>query len=233
MERRLNSRAAIVGAWSIVGLMLAGIGGFALFLVLPLLGIGDSDDQAADLPAVAITTVTSGTPIGGRGWVSGTVERVEGRALVVNPGNGPALRVVIRPSAPLGRVTETGLSDIKPGEPVVAVGRRQDNRIVSWRLYLQPPEGPIIGPGNEPRTINSTPNSLDIAGSVISRDGQQLRLQTARGEQAIELNVAARVFRFTPIAAEEIKVGQRVTVDGERNIDGSLAGLWVQVVEIR
>lgn len=235
MERRLNSRGALIAAWTVVGLLAAGSAGFALFLVWPTVaGGGAGDDTHAARPAVTATALATATTPAGRAVLSGTLERVEGQALLVKVGEGELVRVLVRSGAPVGLVTGTTAGEIQRGEPVVAtVSRQSDGRLLATRVRLQPADILTGSPGTEPRPAGSSLEPQTVAGTVVSLDANRLRVRTPRGEQMVELASGARVTRFVPMPFSELRSGQRVTIDGERLVDGSIAALSVQVFESR
>jgi hypothetical protein len=96
VERWLNTRGALIAAWSMVAAVVLGAAAFAVYLVFPS-GRGGAD---ASLPSGTVAAVAGATPQSGRAVFSGTVERIEGQALLVMAG-GSATRVVVRSGRPL------------------------------------------------------------------------------------------------------------------------------------
>ena len=234
MERWLNTRVAVLTAWSIVALIALGGAGFALFLVLPLLRGEDGGSGAdAGLPADTVAAVASSTPASGRATFSGTLARVEGQALVLNLSDNETARVLVRRSAPVGTLVTTSVGEIRAGEPVaVTVSRQADGRLLALRVRLQPPEVPVTTGSGDQRAGGATEPSV-VTGSVTGVDGNRVRVRSARGEQTYEISSGARITRFRPMQFDELRPGQRVIIDGERLVDGSLAALSVQVFESR
>ncbi len=235
MERRLNSRGTVRTAWAIVATFALGIGGFALYLLLPLTDdSGAGDSQTGALAAISVQPVGSVTPASGPARLAGTLERVEGRVLVLNTGSGgETTRVLIRAAAPVGMSTGGSVADIKPGEPVTATVRRQsDGRMLVVRIRLQPPEIPLAGPDGQRPTSSST-ETQTITGMVAAFESNSLRIRTPAGERPYDLASSAPVTRFVPLDSSALKPGQRIVVDGERLVDGSIGALAVQVFDTR
>lgn len=228
MERRLNSRPVVLVAWTIVaGLLLAGIG-LAAYIAIPALTGSDSDRPLADASVVAPSATP---PLTGRTIFSGTLERAEGAALVVRTGGTEPARVVVRQGAQVGRIVFASVTDIKPGDPVLlSMSRQQDGRQIATRVRVQPLEipSPNAGAGFGDGRGNALP---EIVGTVVTAEGGRLQIRTNRGEVPVELSAGARVSRFLPVAAADLRAGQRLVIDGERLVDGSLAALSVQAFD--
>lgn len=236
MERRLNARGAVIAAWVVMGLLLAGAAGFALFLLLPAGSNAGGNGTATDLPSVAVAPVASPTPPSGRTRVSGTLERVEGQALVVNAGSGELTRVLVRSGAPIGAFSETTTADIRPDEAVVVtVNRQADGRLVGTRVRLQPAAVPADIFGGPAPAGGSTTSPNVVAGTAAGLDANRLRVRQPSGERTfdVELLPSVRVTRFTPVAIADTRPGQRVTIEGERLVDGSVAALAVVIFDVR
>ena len=233
MERRLNSRAAKRTAWAIVGLMLAGVAGFAAFLVWPVLtGSGAVEDELF-LDGAPLAAVTPAVTPGGRGLFTGTVQRIEGQALVLSSERLGQVRVLIRRGAPTGQVVFSSASDLRPGEDAVVIRNRQDDgRLLGVSVRLQPPELPMTGFNGSLR-VPPTSGPADLVGKITAVEGRLLRLATAQGEQTVDLSPNVRVSRFALLPLTEVRVGQRLVIDGERLVDGSLSAYSVQVFEAR
>lgn len=228
MERWLNSRPAVLISWLIVALLGLGAAGFALFLLIPLVGGGASTEEAALRTVTVQPSAATATP--GRTTLVGTVERVEGQALIVRPENSEPARVLVRQSAPVGTVTTSAPTDIRTGESAsIAVVRPPDGRVLALCVRLQASELPPVS--CQQRAGNSEPQIL--FGTVVSLDGNRLRVRTPRGDATFELSANPRITRFRPVSLTEVQTGQRVIVEGERLVDGSLAGLAVQVFAAR
>lgn len=233
MERWLNSRGARIAAWLCAGVLAAGAAGFALFLLLPAgSGAATGDDTRTALPAVTVVPVAAAAPTPGRTTFSGTLARVEGQALVVSLG-GESVRVLLRSGAPIGVVALAGTGDIRAGEPVTAVVTHQAGRLVATRVRLQPPEVPSLFPGSDRPRSGGSLDPLVVTGTVAAMEASHLRIATARGERRLEINSPTRITRFTPITPADLRTGQRVTIDGERLVDGSVAATSVQVFDPR
>ncbi len=228
MERWLNTRAALVIAWSTVALLVLAALGFVVYLLYPTVR-GDAratDPSAEVLDIGTMAPAPTATRPAGRAQLSGTVERVEGQVLVVKVAGREPARVLVRSGAPVGRVTDGAVSDLRPGEPVVVTLTSQsDGRLVTTRVRLQPTTMPVPTPAAEPRPGGP----LTVSGTVVSLEGNRLTLRTAGGERNVELSFGVRVTRFVPISLADLAPGLRVAVEGEYLVDGSLAALVVQV----
>jgi hypothetical protein len=232
MERWLNTRAALVTAWVVVFMLALGAAGFALYLLWPM-AVGEDADAAAR--STAAPTATRATPVtAARTIFTGTLERVDGLALVVNVSGSEPARVLVRQGAAVGLVAVTGTGDIRAGEPVtLRISRQPDGRLMALQVRLQPPEVPAGSQGLEPRTTGAGVEPVFLIGTVAAVEGERLRVRTARGEQVVDLPANVRVLRFIAVAPAELRPGQRVTVEAEPLVDGTLAAFSVQVFEQR
>jgi hypothetical protein len=228
MERWLNTRAALVIAWSTVALLILAALGFVVYLLDPTIrGDARATDPSAEVFDIGtMAPAPTATRPAGRAQLSGTVERVEGQVLVVKVTGRESARVLVRSGAPVGRVADGTVSDLRPGEPVVVTLTSQsDGRLLVTRVRLQPTTVPVPTPAAEPRPGGP----LTVSGTVVALDGGRLTLRTAAGERTVELSSGVRVTRFVPIALADLTPGLRVAVEGEYLVDGSLAALVVQV----
>ncbi|MER3420435.1 MAG: hypothetical protein C4290_07885, partial [Chloroflexota bacterium] len=219
---------ALVIAWSTVALIVLAALGFVMYLLYPTVrgGTGSTDPSAEMLDIGTVAPAPTTTRPAGRAQLSGTVERVEGQVLVVKATGHEPVRVLVRGGAPMGRITEGAVGDLRPGEPVaVTLTPQSDGRLLATRVRVQPASVPIPTPAGEPRPAGL----LTVAGTVISMEGNRLTLRTATGERAVELTSGVRVTRFVPIALTDLTPGLRVAVEGEYLVDGSLAALVVQI----
>lgn len=226
MERWLNTRAALVIAWSTVAVIMLAALGFVVYLLYPTLRGSAADSPAEALDIGTVAPAPTATRPAGRTQLSGTVDRVEGQVLVVKVSGREPARVLVRSGAPVGRVTDSTVSDLRPGEPVVVTLTSQsDGRLLATRVRLQPASVPTPAPAAEPHPGGP----LTVSGTVVSLDGSRLTLRTPAGERSVELTSGVRVTRFVPIALADLTPGVRVAVEGEVLVDGSLAALVVQV----
>lgn len=226
MERWLNTRAALVIAWSTVAVIVLAALGFVVYLLYPTVRGTAAEAPAEALDLGTMAPMPTATRPSGRAQLSGTVDRVEGQVLVVKVSGREPARVLVRTGSLVGRVADAAVSDLRPGEPVVVTLTTQsDGRLVATRVRLQPATVPVPTPTGEPRPGGP----LTVTGTVVSLDGSRLTLRTATGERSVELNPGVRVTRFVPLALADLPPGSRVAVEGEYLVDGSLAALVVQV----
>lgn len=227
MERWLNTRAALIAAWSFIAALILGGVAFSVFLLLPS---GAASDGERTLAAGTVVPVTATRPAG-RALVTGTIEKVEGQTLVVRLTTPETVRVVLRRNAPVGRLTDGSISDVRGGEHIAAnLSQQNDGRVIATRITVQPPEVPVFGRGSDPpRPGNNISTPTLVTGTVVSVENGRLRILAGSGERQVDLANAVRVSRFVPIALTEITSGRRVSIDGEYLVDGSLAASAIVV----
>ncbi len=221
MERWLNTRAALIAAWSFIAALILGGVAFSVFLLLPS---GEASEVDRALATATVAPVTATRPAG-RALISGTIEKVEGQTLVVRLTTPESVRVVLRRNAPVGRLADGSIADVRGGEHVAAnLSQQNDGRVIVTRITVQPPEIPIFGRGSDPPrpgTNISTPTL--VTGTIVSNEGGKLRIMASTGERSADLAPAVRVSRFVPMSLAEVTSGRRIAVDGEYLVDGSLA----------
>jgi hypothetical protein len=227
MERWLNTRAALVAAWSVVGLIAAAALAFVVYLAVPSLRDSGADAKGAARSATTTATVAATrTPTGPRQF-TGAIERVEGQALVVRDNDGLPVRVVVQRGSRIGRLAFSSVADIHEGDTaVIRVSSNAAGALTAQRISLQPTDMPIISGPPRFETGNS---SQTVAGTILSRDGDQLRINAGAVQVSVTLPSSVRVFRFSPLTTDDLKQGQRVAVDGELIVDGSLIAHTIQI----
>ncbi len=72
------------------------------------------------------------------------------------------------------------------------------------------------------------PNNFG-SGQVKSISGNTIQLSTATAVVTVQLNSGTQVLKLGPGSASDIQTGERVTVQGTRNGDGSFAAQSVQI----
>lgn len=225
MERWLGSRGAVIAAWSVVSVLLLGAAGFALFLLIPS-GSGGAGTGDA-LRSVTVAAVATPTVPSGRALFTGVVTKVEGQALIVNDQNQQSRRILVRANANIGRLSSsTGTGDIKTGEPVTISVRRNDaGGLVGGFVRIQPLNMIVISQNG------GVASGQFVSGIVAAVEANYLRLKNDSGEQTITFSGTVRVSRFNPLALNEIRVGERVAIDGEHLVDGSIAAFSITALD--
>lgn len=227
MERWLRSRGALIAAWGLVGVLVLGAAGFALFLLIPS---GSGGEELNDtLRSVTVQAVATATAPSGRALLVGTVEKVEGQALIIQDQDKQSRRILVRTNATVGRLNpSTGTGDIKNGDAVTISVRNTDNGGLAVALIrIQPPDMPVFGQNGV------VLNGRFISGTITAVEANYVRVQNASGEQTVSFSSTVRVSRFKPLPLGEIRVGERVGIDGEHLVDGSIAAIAITVLDPR
>jgi hypothetical protein len=225
MNRRLNARAANRAAWGVIALLVLVPALFGGYLLLKRGEAQREKDEPASTAIRAGGLVTVTAPPAGVAPrpMFGTIEQVEGRALVVRLGTGQMQRVLLQDDAPVTRVTSsTGLETITPGEPVtIALSEPRPDSLLVVRLVMAP----------VPDQVPS--EYCHRAGTVTAVEGQVLVYQSRCGEQRVTVARDVGVARFVPGSVTDLRTGQRVTFVGEILADGTVSAAGVQVTESR
>jgi hypothetical protein len=218
MGRWLTIRNANRAAWTVLGLLGAGIALFALALVVQRVrsGAPGADGSPAverDAPPLPATT-------GPTVRADGTLEQVQGSAFVLRDSAGESLRVLVRGGATITLATfMRGFQSLQPGDPIIAgpLVELQNNTMAVTTITVAP------SPDSLP-TDNCT-----RAGRVTEVTESRLVYESRCGEQRVPITRNVRVTRLTAVGVEALQAGRRATVVAERLPDGTLAAVLVQV----
>jgi len=251
MRRRAGGRAAAAVilsanriAWLVLGFVALGAAGFAAFLLVP--SGGDRSDPVSDTARAdaspdgrsAVAQPATPTPVLAslppRQVVRiGTVDHVSGHALSIQTAAHGQQRVLLRTDAEVIRVQN--LPDpgaISPGDVVIV------NTQVLITDPFKPPEDTgrvwrinIFSGGPPPEFSTLCPSVRDRAGTVVAVALDSLQLQTACGEETLEVLSSVEVQRYTWANITDLAIGHRVTVDGELLPDGTVSGAFVQILD--
>ena len=227
MDRWLRSRFALIFAWSVVGAIVLGAAVFGLFLLSDAVD-GDGNQAATATPVLVLT----GTTTPKRGLFGGVVDRNEGQVVSIRIPGGELVRAVIRRGTPVGRTADSTVRDLKASDPVIITTTSEGGRQTAFRIRVQPATIPVAFMSAEGRL--STPvssSSGTITGQITGIDGNFLRVKTDSGEIGLPIAGNVRVSRFTPVQPEEIRKDQRIVIDGETLVDGTLSARSVQVFD--
>jgi hypothetical protein len=218
MDRWLTMRNANRAAWTVLGLLGAGIAVFALFLLVQRVrpGVPGADDS----PVVELDTPPLQATTGPTVRRDGTLEQVQGSAFVLRDSAGESLRVLVRGGATITLASfMRGFQSLQLGDPIIA--------------------GPLVELQNNTMavttiTVAASAESLPTdpctrAGRVSEVTESRLVYESRCGEQRVPITRNVRVTRLTAVGVEALQVGRRATVVAERLPDGTLAAISVQV----
>lgn len=234
-------------AWAVIGLVVLSAIAFAVYLLLPTAIGTDERDPLAEQgdigtgdgmpPPIARWASATSTPAAGRPprrlEQTGVVEQVGGSAFTIQTDIRGMRRVVLKADAQLIRVTTlTGPSAIRVGDAVIVVTE------AITRDPFRPPEDTgrvrvirVLQDGLSPEASPRCPPIGSRQGSVTAFEQGRLRLQTACGEQVFDVSPTMPVQRLSTAQAGDLEPGQRASVVGEELPDGSISGVFVQIID--
>jgi hypothetical protein len=231
-------------AWLILGFSALVAAGFAVFLLIPT-GGDDTDparntaqadaspDGRTTVAQPAVTTPASASLPPRRVERTGTVDHVSGHALSIQTAAHDQQRVLLRTDAGVIRVhTLPGLSAVSAGDTVGV------NTGVLVRDAFKPPEDTgrvwriiIFADTPLPDLSSPCPAVGGRIGTVVAVAPGSLHLQTACGEQLLEVLPSVQVQRRARADITDLAIGQRITVNGELLPDGTVSGALVQILD--
>ena len=218
MGRWLTMRNANRAAWTVLGLLGAGIALFALSLVVQRVRSNLSSDEevaAVETPTPRVQATTGATV-----RTDGRLDQVEGGAFVLRDSSGDAIRVLVRGNASIMLVSQSrGFEGLRPGDPIIAgpLTELSNNTMAVTSVTVQQP------PENVPAEMCAR------VGTVTAVQELRLVYESRCGEQQVPISRNVRVTRITPGGVEALQEGRRATVFAERLPDGTLAAFAVQV----
>jgi hypothetical protein len=168
------------------------------------------------LPAAAQTQ--GGTPT----RVRGTVDRLEGQALVVRNPAGQMISIAMPPNVAVSGVVRRRLADIKAGDLIASTSMRQpDGSLRAIELHYLPPGA---NEGQLPWDLapDSVMTNATVAGVAGAPQGQVLKV-TYKGQQAdITVPLDIPVVAFAPGDISLVKPGAAIIVFGQKQADGTV-----------
>jgi hypothetical protein len=147
--------------------------------------------------------------------VRGTIERVEGKTLVVKARDGVEVKVVPADNAPVVGIVKASLSDIKPGSFVGVTGMPQaDGSQKAVEVHIFPEAMRGTGEGHRQWDLQpqSTMTNANVEQTVAGVDGRTLTLKYKDGEKKIVVPPDVPVVSYVPGDKSELKPGVKIFV---------------------
>ena len=158
--------------------------------------------------------------------VRGTIERVEGKTLVVKSRDGGEVKVVPADNAPVVGIVKASLSDIKPGSFVGVTGMPQaDGSQKAVEVHIFPEAMRGTGEGHRQWDLQpqSTMTNANVEQTVAGVDGRTLTLKYKDGEKKIIVPPDAPIVSYVPGDKSELKPGVKIFIAAATaNPDGTL-----------
>lgn len=176
----------------------------------------------AALGALAVLPALAETPEGTLTRIRGTVDRLEGRTLVVKTPSGQSVPVTMVANFAVSGVVKRSLSDIKAGDYIASTSvRGADGKLRAIEIHFLP-----RGVGEGQFAWDLAPDSLmtnaTVAGVAAAPEGHVLKV-TYKGQEA-EITVAPHmpVVAFVPGDMSLVRPGAAIYLVGRLAPDGSV-----------
>ena len=187
-----------------------------------LLGLAATLLVGAALPVLAQTTPRR---------VRGTIESLDGSALVIRSREGEMLRIALAPNYTVAAVVPAELSAIKPGAYVgiASIGPRDKLRALEVLIFPEAARG--SGEGHYPWDLmpESSMTNAAIEAEAAGTDGRQLTL-LAKGERVVvTVPPDVPVVTFEPATPAMLTPGGKVFIGAQQATDGSLSAARINV----
>ncbi len=169
--------------------------------------------------------------------VRGTIEKVDGNAVMVKSREGAEFKLVLKDNARVAGVVKARLTDLKPTDNVAITSqRRADGGQEAIELRISPAGQPFNSfQGDWDLAPNTTMTNGSLQGAIANFEGEVLTVtykvkdQPDR-EQKIVVTASTIIATTVPATLADLKPGLKVFVAGApRLADGSLDVAAIQV----
>jgi hypothetical protein len=158
--------------------------------------------------------------------VRGTIERLDGQALVVKARDGAELKVALPDNVVIVALVKASLTDIKQGSFVGVTGMPQpDGSQRALEVHIFPEAMRGTGEGHRPWDLRpqSTMTNANVEQTVASVDGQTLMMKYKDGEKKIIVPPDTPIVTYIPGDRNELKPGTKIFIAAAvKQPDGTL-----------
>jgi hypothetical protein len=176
-------------------------------------------------PAIAQNT-QEGTPT----HVRGTVEKFDGRILVVKSREGQHVRIMLAKDFKVTAVAKADIGDIKRGDFIGSAAMQgADGRLHAQEVLIFPEAARATGEGHYPwdLTPGSTMTNATVAEVVSEAQGHLLTLKYTDGEKEIDVPPSVPIVALAPGDPRLLKPGTAVFVPAMKKPDGTFVADFV------
>lgn len=151
--------------------------------------------------------------------VRGTIEKVEGPALLVKTRDGDEVKIVTAADTMVTAVVKASLADIKPGTYLGASGMPQadgSQRAIEIHIFPEAMRG--TGDGHRPWDLQpqTTMTNANVEQKVTGRDGEVLTVKYRDGEKKLVVTPETVVVAFAPGDKADLVPGTGIFVSAAR-----------------
>jgi len=158
--------------------------------------------------------------------VRGTVERVEGQAIVIKARDGAELKVVLADNAMVVGIVKASMSDIKQGSFVGVTGMPQpDGSQRALEVHIFPESMRGTGEGHRPSDLQpqSTMTNANVEQTVAGVDGQTLTMKYKDGAKKIIVPPDTPIVTYAPGDKADLEPGTKIFIAAAtKRPDGTL-----------
>lgn len=154
----------------------------------------------------------------------GTIESVNGAALVVKPATGPDMTVNITGNAQIYGAVPIKIADVKAGNYVAVTGMPQpDGTQKAVYVVIFPEAMRGVGEGFKPREDGTTMTNATVDTTVANANGHLLTVKYKGGEQKIAIGSDTKIITYVPGDKSELRAGAHISIPRvEKAADGTM-----------
>ena len=163
--------------------------------------------------------------------VRGTIQSLEGNALVVQSREGDTLRLQLAPNYTVVAVVPAALTDVKAGAYIgtAATGPKDRLRAVEVLIFPETARGSGEGHTSWDLLPESTMTNATIQSEVSGTDGREITV-VAKGETLkVMVPAEAPIVTFEPGSPAMLAPGAKVFIGAQQAADGTLTTARVNV----
>jgi hypothetical protein len=161
----------------------------------------------------------------------GKVDSVSGDNLALTLRSGDKARVQLPSGTRFIWLTESKLSEIKPGSYVgTAAVAQPDGTLKALEMQVFPASMRGVGEGNRPWDLGAGSSMTNgTVGSLTSTNGRMITITYKGGEKHVLVPDNVPVVTYEPADMSDLKPGANVLVNGMRHADGSVVASSVSI----
>ena len=185
---------------------------------------------AVFVAVLAIPAIAQNPPANPPQRIRGTVEKLDGQALVVKSREGQQVTITLAPNVAVAYLVKKPLADIKAGDFVASTsmkGTDGKNHSVELRIF---PEA-MRGAGEGQYAWDLAPESLmtnaTVSGVTGAPQGETLKVTYKGGESELVVGPDTPIFGYGSGDMSLLKPGAAVFIVAQKQPDGSLSAARV------
>jgi hypothetical protein len=163
--------------------------------------------------------------------VRGSIDSVSGQTLNITGREGEKLSVTLRPGAMVTEVSQTKITDIKPGSYVGTTAAPQaDGELKALEVHIFPENMRGAGEGHRPWDLGPKSTMTNgTVGNVVGTHDRTITVEYGGKQKKVLVPADVPVVTFEPGDAGELKAGAHVVIFATKAADGTLSADRVNV----